>query len=117
MPTISVVIPTRNGSRTIRQALSSVFAQSTINNTEIIAVDDGSADPTPEILRAYGDSLNLITLPANRGVSAAANEGVRKTQGRYLAFLHDDDDFLPGKLKELLSAMESDPAAVLGFSD
>ncbi len=96
MPTISVIIPTYNGARYIRQAIDSVLAQS-YSDYEIIVVDDGSTDNTAEILWPYGDRITYL-YQSNQKLPTARNNGITASKGKYLAFLDSDDLFLPDKL-------------------
>ena len=114
---ISVVLPTRNGERTIREAINSVLEQTDVSGgVELIVVDDGSTDSTPDILRSYGSALTSI-FQEHRGVCATVNHGVRRSRSKYIAFLHDDDYFQPGKLREAALALDNNPKAILAFSD
>lgn len=95
-PLVSVIIPTFNRAGIIGKAIQSVFDQ-TYTNTEIIVVDDGSADETPEVLAKYGNHIRVFR-QANAGPSAARNRGVDAAQGEVVAFLDSDDAWLPTKL-------------------
>lgn len=96
---ISVVIPTRNRPLLVKRAVKSVLAQS-FNELEIIVVIDGLDEATRVILTEIDDPrLRVIELPTNRGVSEARNIGVSKSQGEWIAFLDDDDEWLPQKLE------------------
>ncbi|MDX9818626.1 MAG: glycosyltransferase [Desulfococcus multivorans] len=95
-PLISVIIPTHNRAWILRDAIDSVLSQKDCT-FELIVVDDGSTDDTPELLRSYGNRLTAIR-QENRGVSAARNLGIRNATGRFIAFLDSDDYWLPGKL-------------------
>jgi GT2 family glycosyltransferase len=96
MRKVSVIIPTYNGERYIKQAVDSVLGQ-TYGDFEIIVVDDGSTDNTAERLRLYGDRITYL-YQENRKLPAARNTGIRAARGEYLAFLDSDDLFLPHKL-------------------
>jgi glycosyltransferase involved in cell wall biosynthesis len=85
----SVVIPTYNRLNLLKQAVSSVWAQ-THTDYEIIVADDGSTDGTVEWLAAQGERVRAIT-QANRGPGAARNLGTREARGKYVAFLDSDD--------------------------
>jgi glycosyltransferase involved in cell wall biosynthesis len=76
--------------------MQSVLAQ-TFTDYELIVVDDGSDDGTPDLLSRYGDKVKSIVQP-NLGVSAARNSGIRNSNGELLAFLDSDDEWLPNKL-------------------
>lgn len=99
---VSVVIPCYNSAKYINQAVSSVLSQ-TLRPLEIIVVDDGSTDETPEILASFGNSIKIIR-QTNSGVSAARNKGIEAARGEFISFLDADDFFLdPAKLEEQLA--------------
>ena len=95
-PNISVVIPTYNRAKVVPKALDSVFSQ-TYPAAEIIVVDDGSRDNTREVLAGYGDRITAISQD-NGGLSAARNTGIRAADSEWIAFLDDDDEFVPERL-------------------
>jgi glycosyltransferase involved in cell wall biosynthesis len=95
-PQVSVIIPTYNRAGCLREAVDSVLSQE-FRGFELIVVDDGSTDETPQLLREYGDSLRVLR-QENRGVSAARNAGIASGRGGLIAFLDSDDIWLPGKL-------------------
>lgn len=89
MTTFSVVIPLYNKRDTIRQAVSSVLAQ-TVQPVDVIVVDDGSTDGSPALLSSFGDRVKLVT-QTNKGPSAARNKGAALAKGQYIVFLDADD--------------------------
>ena len=93
----SVIIPVYNRAKTIQRAIDSVLNQN-YSPLEIIVIDDGSTDETPQIIEKYGDKINIIH-QANRGVSAARNKGIKAARGEWIALLDSDDEWLPHKLK------------------
>ncbi|MBN1912735.1 MAG: glycosyltransferase family 2 protein [Pirellulales bacterium] len=95
---ISVVIPAYNASRHIHETLDSVLAQ-TFTDYEIIVIDDGSTDHTPEILKQYGANITVVR-QTNRGRAAACNAGVRIARGEWIALVDADDVWLPEKLEQ-----------------
>ena len=97
MMRVSVVIPTFNRAEPLKRAIRSVLEQ-TFAPFEIVVVDDGSSDRTPEVLARFGNAVSPVFHPANRGVAAARNTGIRKSSGSLVAFLDSDDYWLPGKL-------------------
>jgi glycosyltransferase involved in cell wall biosynthesis len=110
-PLVSVVIPTYNRTQQTIAAIESVLAQ-TYSNFEIIVVDDGSTDGSPEeIQRFIGRSSNgchqihFLSQP-NQGASVARNTGIAKAKGEYTAFLDSDDIWLPEKLEWQMRALE-----------
>lgn len=111
MQTVSVIIPSYNYGRFLRQAIQSVLDQ-TIKPHEVIVVDDGSTDDSKEIARSFGDSIIAIE-QNNAGVAAARNKGSEIATGDLLAFLDSDDYWHPEKLEKQLQKFSSDPE--IGF--
>lgn len=106
---ISVVIPTFNRTTVIQRAIDSVLKQ-TRPADEIIVVDDGSTDGTAALLRnTYGNQVSVISLPENKGVSAARNYGIHKSKGDWIALLDSDDEWLDTKLASQHAALETQP--------
>jgi glycosyltransferase involved in cell wall biosynthesis len=103
---ISVIIPVYNGERHLRAALESVFAQ-TYPLHEIITVDDGSTDSSPEILRSFGDRLTVIR-QENQGVAGARNTGLAHATGEAIAFLDQDDLWPADRTQVLVDALQAD---------
>ena len=96
-PAVSVVIPTYRRPHLVARAIHSVLRQ-TLQDFEIIVVDDASADNTEEIVRGLGDArVRYVRHPRNRGLPASRNTGIEEARGRYIAFLDDDDEWLPDK--------------------
>lgn len=113
-PLISVIMPCLNGEWHIQAAIDSVLAQ-TFNDFELIVVDNGSTDRTPEILGAMNDPrLRVLTLP-ERGVSLARNLGLRKARGAFIAFLDSDDTWSAEFLEKMHTVLASDSRAVLAY--
>ncbi len=101
---ISVIIPTHNRAAVLGRAVSSVLAQS-FKETELIIVDDGSADETRQIVQSFKDKRLTYYHQKNKGVSSARNLGMKKASGQYIAFLDSDDYWLPEKLEHQLRFM------------
>lgn len=98
LPLVSVVIATYNMGQYISQAIQSVLQQPNID-LEVIVVDDGSTDSTPETLQQFNqDSRVRIIHQTNQGQPKAKNAGVQAARGRYIAFCDADDYWLPNKL-------------------
>lgn len=112
-PLVSVVIPAYNASRFLRETLDSVLAQ-THDPVEILLVDDGSTDATPEIAKEYEGSVRYIRQD-NKGVSAARNRGLAEAGGAYICFLDADDWIYPDNLRLKVEALEDDPAPALAL--
>ena len=116
-PLLSVVIPTRNRSRMVGEAVESALCQRN-GEVEVIVVDDGSTDDTANVLaRNFASRIHLLRLPHRRGAGAARNAGVRLASGELVAFLDDDDLWLPGKLDAELRVFERFPEAEAVVSD
>jgi glycosyltransferase involved in cell wall biosynthesis len=105
-PEVSVVIPTRDRARLLPDAIATSLGQEGVD-LEVIVVDDGSRDETPELLARVGDErLRVIRFDPERGQSKARIAGVDAARGRWLAFLDDDDLWSPSKLRLQLDAAE-----------
>ncbi len=98
MPCVSVIIPTHNRRALLFEAIESVRRQ-TFPDFEVIVVDDGSTDDTATAVAALPDSRLRYVYQDNAGLSAARNHGLAVAHGEFLAFLDDDDLFLPRKLE------------------
>src|SRR5581483_4857500 len=95
-PLVSVVVPVYNGAKYLRQALDSALGQ-TYPRLQLVIVDDGSTDSSAEIIASYGPRLCSIR-QANAGVACARNAGIRAAAGDLIAFLDQDDWWLPEKV-------------------
>ncbi len=114
MPKVSVVIPTYNRPEFLASAIASVLNQ-TFQDFEIIVVDDASTDETPEVVDSFKDSkIKYIRHEINKGGSAARNTGIKASSSEYIAFLDDDDEWLPEKLKKQVEILDNCPQKVGG---
>ncbi len=114
-PRISVIIPSHNRAHTLPRALDSVLAQ-TRSAEEIIVIDDGSDDDTPDLLAQHYPQVRVIQ-QTNQGVSAARNRGIEQATGNWIALLDSDDEWHPNKLQCQLEALAAAPAHRLIHSD
>lgn len=114
-PMVSVIVPVYNGEQWIHQCLESIRAQ-TFTDYEIIVVDDGSTDNTPQLLAEQGTEIRSFRTE-NRGVSAARNKGIREARGKYVAFLDADDLWEPDRLERQIAALEAPGAPAWIYSD
>lgn len=112
-PLVSVVIPTYKGALTLPRAIDSVISQ-TYPNIEIIVVDDNEPNTaerkeTENVMDSYKLKEQIVYLqhPCNKNGSAARNTGMRMARGVYIAFLDDDDEFLPSKIKSQVDCLEA----------
>ncbi|MBY0522433.1 MAG: glycosyltransferase family 2 protein [Gemmataceae bacterium] len=108
---ISVVIPTYNYGRFVTEAVDSVLAQSYAPR-EVIVVDDGSTDDTPDRLAPYRARIRYIRQD-NQGLSAARNTGIRLAQGTFVALLDSDDLWHPRKLEFQMRYLTRHPEVML----
>ena len=118
-PEVSVIIPTHNRRAMVREAADSVLAQSAAS-FELIVVDDGSSDGTPEDLarlRAQFAKTVRIERIANRGPAAARNHGVAIARAPLIAFLDSDDLWAPDKLARHLEFMRENPGYSISHTD
>lgn len=110
-PMISVVIPTHNRRERLARAIASVYAQ-TWPNIEIVVVDDASSDDTPAYLQNLALSDPRVKVVRNelaQGGGGARNCGIAEATGDYIAFLDDDDVWVPEKLDVQLSMLLAKP--------
>ena len=97
----SFIVPVYNTAPFLRQCIDSILSQ-TLQNIEVICVDDGSDDGSVDILKEYEqtDSRVSVILQQNSGGGAARNKGIAVAKGKYLSFLDSDDFFEPKMLEE-----------------
>ena len=111
---ISVVIPTYNRADLLREAVDSVLAQQW-SELEVVVVDDGSTDRTPELLAGYGDHVRVIR-QENAGESNARNAGILAAKHEVIALLDSDNRWHAGKLRRQMELFSADPAPDFTFT-
>lgn len=117
MPLVSVIIPVFNVEKYLKQCLDSVAAQ-TLEDIEIICVNDSSTDSSLDILNEYArkdERIKVVTQP-NSGAGAARNKGMSMATGKYLSFLDSDDFFEKDMLKLAYDKAEEDKADFVVFN-
>ena len=107
---VSFVVPNWNGRDLIDRCLESVRAQ-TLRELEVIVVDNGSSDGSPEHLRRHHPDVRLVALPTNQGFAGGVNAGVRAARGEFIALLNNDAWAAPDWLERLTARLESEPTA------
>jgi glycosyltransferase involved in cell wall biosynthesis len=108
-PTISVILPVHNRADVLGRAIQSVVDQ-TLQDFELIVVDDGSTDASLTVAKSFADPrIRIIELGQNRGGNAARNAGVRAAQAPLIAFLDSDDTYLPEKLATMVAEFDRRP--------
>ena len=110
-PLVSILINNYNYGRFLGDAIDSALAQ-TYEHCEVIVVDDGSTDDSPDIIRSYGDRIIPI-LKANGGQASAFNAGFERSQGDILCFLDADDTFRPRKAARIVALFAAEDNAQL----
>lgn len=110
---VSIIIPVYNTAKYLPRCLNSVLNQ-TYQNLEIIIVDDGSTDNSPEIIKKYAakDNRIKITHQKNAGLSAARNTGIAKATGKYISFVDSDDEISHNMIKKLFSVLQNNNADI-----
>ncbi len=118
-PMVSVILPVFNGADFVAEAIDSVLNQ-TFKCFELIVVDDGSKDNSEGVMRKFTDNrIIYIKHKINRGVSAARNTGIKASKGKYIAFIDQDDIWMPEKIEKQIAVFESQKNNELGavFTD
>lgn len=115
-PKFSIIIPIYNVAPYLRECLDSVLSQ-TIEDFEVLAVDDGSTDGSGQIIDEYAVRDQRITVlhKGNGGVSSARNAGIDLAKGEYLCFVDGDDIVSPTFLRDLYEAMGNADSSMGGF--
>ena len=109
VPKVSVIIPTKNRAHYVSSAIQSVLDQ-TFRDFEIILVDGASIDNTREVIGKFDDErISYIREEKDRGASASRNTGIKRSRGRFIAFLDDDDLWMPSKLEKQLNLINKNP--------
>lgn len=108
-PLVSIVLPVKNGSDYIAEAIQSLLNQ-TFDNFELIVIDDGSTDQTAQIVNSFSDPRITLVTQENQGVSKASNRGFSLARGKYIT-RHDHDDLsYPSRLAKQVQYLEGHPA-------
>ena len=109
VPLVTVVTPSFNHGRFIRETIDSVLTQS-YPRIEYLVMDGGSTDETVGVLTSYGDRLTWVSEP-DRGQTHAINKGWRRARGTILAYLNSDDTYMPGAVATAVKALGAHPDA------
>jgi len=110
-PLVSVVMPVYHSEKYVAEAIESILGQ-TFSDFELIIVDDGSQDRSPEIIRDYerrDHRVRLLREEGNMGVASARNRGIDQTGGEFLALMDSDDISLPTRLEQQLRFLQENP--------
>lgn len=112
---VSAIIPTYNRAALVGRAIESALRQS-YPDVEIIVVDDGSTDETPEVVASFGPAVRYLR-QRNAGVAAARNHGFRESRGEYVALLDSDDAWLPWKIDAQVRILQRFPEVGMVWTD
>lgn len=118
-PAISIVLPTHNGARFLRESIDSCLAQ-TYTDFELILVDDCSTDATPEILAEYARRdcrVRTCRNPTNLKLPQSLNVGFSHASGRYFTWTSDDNRFRPHALQTMVQVLDHRPEVDVVYSD
>jgi glycosyltransferase involved in cell wall biosynthesis len=116
-PKVSIVLPTYNGSRYIRQSIDSCLGQ-TYENIELIIVDDASVDESPAIIRSYTDQrIRYIRHKRNKGLPHALNTGFAQASGEFLTWASDDNQYVPYAIKVMFDFLRQHNNADFVYAD
>src|ERR1700681_359089 len=114
-PRVTVLMPVFNRERFVGEAIESVIGQD-FTEFELLIVDDGSTDRTPQLLREWArrDSrIVIVTSPVNQGIPTALNAGLRHARAPYVARLDSDDIMMPRRLAAQAAILDTQPDVVL----
>lgn len=115
MPRVTILFPVYNRERFVGEAIESAVGQE-FGDFELVIVDDGSTDRTPEILREWAAKdarIRIVTSESNEGIPRALNRGLEHARGEYIARLDSDDLMMPGRLAAQVAVLDSQPDVVL----
>lgn len=104
---VTCIVPVFNGARFLADALESVLDQE-IEDLDVVVVDDGSTDETPDVLAGFGDRIRVVRQD-NAGVAVARNRGLEEVRSDFVAFQDCDDLWTPGRLTHQLAAFLDRP--------
>ena len=111
-PTVSAVLPVYNCPQYVGQAIESILSQ-TFSDFELIIIDDGSTDQTPDVLRRYDDRRIRLISQNNHGLSATLNRGIELATGRYIARQDQDDFSYPNRFAKQVAYLDEHPSCAI----
>lgn len=109
MPKVTVAMPVYNDAAYVREAIDSILVQ-TLRDFELLIIDDGSTDATPDIISTYSDKrIRIIRFEQNKGRPFACNAALDAAQGEYFAWMDGDDISLPNRLEQQVAFLDAHP--------
>jgi glycosyltransferase involved in cell wall biosynthesis len=115
-PLISIITPSYNQGRFLRETIQSVLSQD-YPNLEYLIVDGGSSDGSVEIIQHYFSQLTWWVSEPDQGQADAINKGFAHANGEILAWINSDDTYLPGAVSEAVTFLIAHPEAALVYAD
>ncbi len=115
VPVVSVVLPVYNGAATVADTIESVLQQ-TLPRFELIVINDGSTDPTLDIVGKLSDSRVTVYSFENKGLAVSRNRGIRRAGAELVAFIDADDLWSADKLERQVEALQANPEAGWAYS-
>ena len=116
LPLVSIVIPTYNRARWLKECVESALAQD-YQRLEVLVVDDGSTDDTGEIIKAFTDPRLRYIKKEHTGAPATRNYGILHAEGEFILWLDSDDVLLPHTVEKELAIFDRFPAAEAAYGD
>ena len=117
MTDVSIIMPVYNGEKFLRETISSVLGQ-TYRAFELLCIDDGSTDRSEEIIKSFEDTrIKYIYQPNSGSPSSGRNVGIGVSEGKYVAFIDQDDLYEPNSLNEKVSYFERRPETSFVYSN
>ncbi|MFN3307300.1 MAG: glycosyltransferase family 2 protein, partial [Candidatus Kapaibacteriota bacterium] len=115
-PKVSVIVPTFNRPSMLKNAIQSILNQ-TLQDFEIIVVNDAGED-VRSVVEFFNDKrIQYVSHSENKKLAATRNTGIRNARGKYVAYLDDDDVFLPNHLETLVSFLDANPKFKIAYTD
>lgn len=114
-PKISIITPSFNQGKFIKETIDSVLSQN-YPNLEYIIVDGGSTDDTVKILKSYGKKVKWIS-EKDKGQADAINKGLKRINGEIIAFINSDDYYLPGTFNKVVKFFQNNPSRKMVSGD
>ena len=116
-PVVSIVMATYNFERFLARAIDSALAQDyPADALDIVVIDDGSTDSTPQVVAPYLDRVRYIRKP-NGGLLTTVNRGLAEARGEFISLLSGDDEFMPGKTRMQVDFLLAHPDVGMVYAD
>jgi glycosyltransferase involved in cell wall biosynthesis len=114
---VSVIMPTYNRTTEIKNSIKSVLRQS-FKDFELVIINDGGRDAVKEVVDSFiSEKIKYYKLQQNKGLAGALNEGILRAEGKYIAYLDDDDIYYENHLGNLIETIEKRPKCDLIYSN